>query len=109
LHRSWYSYKLCEWHYWLSAVGVLIMASDLILAGVFQGYYRASLQPWDVSVDGSQPFWIVRVFAGLAMFGGFLCFLTNLWMTWNRAPEPSAQPSAASSNEKSAQASAQPV
>ena len=82
LNRPWWSNKLAEWHFWLSAFGVLIMASDLILAGVFQGYYWASLQPWDVSVDGSQPFWITRVFAGLAMFGGFLCFLVNFWQTW---------------------------
>ena len=54
---------------------------DLTLAGVFQGYYWASLQPWDVSVDGSQPFWIVRVVAGLAMFGGLLCFLYNIYRT----------------------------
>ena len=35
-----------------------------------KGYYWASLQPWDASVDGSQPFWIVRVFAGLAIIAG---------------------------------------
>ena len=57
------------------------MFLDLTLAGMFQGYYWASLQPWDVSVDGSQPFWNVRVVAGLAMFGGLLCFLYNLCMT----------------------------
>ncbi|MCO6455532.1 MAG: cbb3-type cytochrome c oxidase subunit I [Pirellulaceae bacterium] len=83
LNRPWYSHKLCEWHFWLSAAGVLVMASDLILAGVFQGYFWAALQPWDVSVVASQPFWITRVFAGLAMFGGFLCFLYNFWMTWS--------------------------
>lgn len=82
LNRPWYSRKLCEYHYWLSAAGVLVMATDLILCGVFQGYWWASLQPWEVSVDGSQPFWMTRVFAGLAMFGGLLCFLYNLYMTW---------------------------
>jgi len=51
------------------------------LAGIFQGYYWASLQPWEASTNGSQPFWIVRVFAGLMMFGGLLCFLYNLRMT----------------------------
>jgi cytochrome c oxidase cbb3-type subunit 1 len=57
------------------------MFLDLTLAGIFQGYYWASLQPWEVSTSGSQPFWIVRVFAGLMMFGGLLCFLYNLRMT----------------------------
>ena len=60
------------------------MFVDLTLAGVFQGYYWASLQPWEVSVDGSQPFWMLRVFAGLAMFGGQLCFFYNLYMTWQQ-------------------------
>jgi cytochrome c oxidase cbb3-type subunit I len=85
--KPWYSQQLCEWHFWLSAVGLFAMFLDLTLVGVFQGYYWASLQPWDASVDGSQPFWIVRVFAGLAMFGGLLCFLYNMWMTVRSVPQ----------------------
>ena len=81
LNRPWYSRKLSEWHFWLSAVGVFIMFLDLGLAGVFQGYYWSSLQPWDASVTGSQPFWITRMFAGLMIAGGFLCFLWNLYRT----------------------------
>jgi cytochrome c oxidase cbb3-type subunit 1 len=85
LGRPWWSHTLCVWHYWLSAGGVFVMFVDLALAGMFQGYYWASLQPWDVSTEGAQPFWITRVFAGLAMFAGLLCFLVNLWMTWRGA------------------------
>jgi cytochrome c oxidase cbb3-type subunit 1 len=81
LGRPWYSRALCEWHYWLSAVGVFVMFVDLGLAGVFQGFYWAGLQPWEASTAGSQPFWIVRVFAGLAMGAGLGCFLYNLVMT----------------------------
>jgi cytochrome c oxidase cbb3-type subunit 1 len=79
--HDWYSRELCEWHYWLSAGGLLVMFFDLGLAGMFQGYFWASLLPWDVSVDGSQPFWIVRLFAGLAIIGGQLCFFYNLYRT----------------------------
>ena len=95
--REWYSRSLCEWHYWLSSVGLFVMFLDLTLAGVFQGYFWASLQPWEVSVDGSQVFWQLRVFAGLAMFGGLLCFLYNLWMTVRgaAAAEPDIAPSTA--------------
>lgn len=97
LGRPWFSVKLCEWHFWLSAVGVFVMFLDLGLAGVFQGYYWASLQPWEESLTGSQPFWITRVFAGLMMFGGFLCFVTNIVLTARsvpeRAPQPAVQPS----------------
>ncbi len=60
----------------------LVMASDLILAGLFQGFYWVSMQPWDASVNVSQPFWIVRLFAGLGLIGGQLCFVWNLVKTW---------------------------
>jgi cytochrome c oxidase cbb3-type subunit 1 len=88
LHRPWASQELLEWHYWLSTVGISAMFIDLTLAGVFQGYWWASLAPWDVSTDGSYPFWIVRVVAGLMMFGGLLCFLVNIYKTWKAAPAP---------------------
>ena len=51
--REWYSRKLCEWHFWLSAVGVFVMFMDLGLAGVFQGFYWASLMPWEASLNAS--------------------------------------------------------
>ncbi len=86
LERPWYSNALCEWHYWLSAGGILVMASDLIMLGLFQGYYWSSLQPWDVSYVGSYPFWVTRIVAGLAMFSGFLCFVVNLVMTYRTSP-----------------------
>ena len=79
---DWYSKKLCEYHYWLSAVGLFVMAADLILLGVFQGFWWASLETWEVSVDGSQPFWILRLVAGLSMVGGFLAFVVNIYQTW---------------------------
>ncbi len=82
LRHNWYSRELCEWHYWLSAVGIFVMAADLILLGLFQGFYWVSLQPWDASITVSQPFWIVRVFAGLAVIAGQICFVVNLWKTW---------------------------
>ncbi|RMG34049.1 MAG: cytochrome oxidase [Planctomycetota bacterium] len=87
LGREWYSRAACEWHFWLSAVGVFVMASDLILAGVFQGWSWSSLAPWYDSIAVSIPFWAVRIVAGLAMFAGFLVFVWNLWMTWRSAEE----------------------
>ena len=82
LRREWYSRDLCEWHYWLSAVGIIVMTVDLTLAGLFQGFYWVSLQPWENSVSTSQPFWIIRVFAGLTIIGGQICFVYNLWKTY---------------------------
>jgi cytochrome c oxidase cbb3-type subunit 1 len=91
LRHPWYSRDLCEWHFWLSAVGIFVMAADLILAGLFQGFYWVSLLPWDASVNVSQPFWIVRVFAGLAVIAGQICFVVNLWKTWRLSKEAGRQ------------------
>jgi cytochrome c oxidase cbb3-type subunit 1 len=82
LRTQWYSLNLCSWHYWLSAVGIGLMSSDLIIAGPFQGFYWAALAPWEVSVDFSIPFWAVRLVAGALMFAGFLVFVYNIWRTW---------------------------
>ncbi len=98
LKTDWYSRTLCEWHYWLSALGIGLMSADLIVAGPFQGYFWASLLPWDVSVDFSIPFWAVRLVAGTMMFTGLLVFLTNLALTWaqaRRAEEPAVLAAAA--------------
>src|SRR5262249_22863564 len=43
LGRPWWSRGLCEWHYWLSATGMLVMFVDLVFAGIFQGFSWASL------------------------------------------------------------------
>jgi cytochrome c oxidase cbb3-type subunit 1 len=87
--KAWHSRTLCEWHYWLSAVGIVVMFLDLTMAGLFQGWSWASMQPWDHSTQVSQPFWIVRIFAGLAMFGGQLVFTYNIYRTLRgQQPEP---------------------
>ncbi|QEG33814.1 hypothetical protein Pr1d_10840 [Bythopirellula goksoeyrii] len=88
LKQAWYSRSLCEWHYWLSTAGILIMFLDLTLAGIFQGFFWASLQPWEVSIEGSYPFWVVRLFAGLSMIAGQIVFVYNLWKTWRLSRQP---------------------
>lgn len=90
LRTPWYSRKLCEWHFWLSISGVFVMFIDLGLAGMFQGYYWASLRPWDESVIGSYPFWMIRLFAGLAIIAGQLAFVYNLYRTWRASPGAAA-------------------
>ena len=85
LKHSWYSRNLCEWHFWLSAVGIVVMFIDLTLAGIFQGYFWGSLQPWEASLDVSYPFWVTRLFAGLAIISGQVVFIYNLWQTWRLA------------------------
>jgi cytochrome c oxidase cbb3-type subunit I len=89
LKTPWYSQRLLEWHYWLSAVGIGLMAADLIVLGVFQGLSWGSLFPWEHSLDLSVPFWAVRVFAGSLMITGYLVFLVNVVKTYLAArPAP---------------------
>ncbi len=82
LKKSWYSKAALEWHYWLTTVGLTVMIVDLVFAGIFQGYSWASLQPWEDSIAISMPFWVLRVFAGLTMFLGYIVFLGNLTLTY---------------------------
>ncbi len=97
LHKPWYSRTLCEWHYWLSATGIVVMFLDLTFAGIFQGFYWGSLAEWDVSVTGSQNFWVLRLFAGLTMFSGLLVFLYNIYRTLLGPPGKPAELSTAPS------------
>ncbi len=90
LKTEWHSRKLCEWHFWLSAGGMLVMASDLILGGLFQGWSWAALQPWEASVAVSQPFWATRLIAGLAIAGGQVVFVYNIYKTWQRSTAATA-------------------
>lgn len=89
---DWYSQRLSQWHYWLSAGGILVMFGDLTIAGIFEGYAWAALFPWEESIALAMPFWAVRIVAGLAMFGGLLCFLGNILMTWKLSVRTNAVP-----------------
>lgn len=92
---EWYSGKLLETHFWLSTGGLALMVVDLTLGGLFQGYVQAALYPWSEYVDVSFPFWMIRVWAGLAMFGGYLCFLYNFYKTWQNSKSNSTAPAVA--------------
>ena len=85
LKREWASQSLLEWHFWLSTVGLAVMAGDLILLGLFQGWSWAALEPWDASTEFSVPFWAIRAIAGLAMFGGLIALITNIFKTLKAA------------------------
>lgn len=87
---EWYSRKLLEVHFWLSTGGLFLMVADLTLAGLFQGYVQAAMYPWTEYVDVSFPFWVVRVWAGLFMFGGYIAFLYNFYKTWQNSKSVAA-------------------
>jgi cytochrome c oxidase cbb3-type subunit 1 len=94
LATHWYSDKLCEYHFWLSAGGKVVMFLDLTFAGLFQGWSWSSLQVWEDSIRVSLPFWAVRLVAGLAIIAGQVCFGWNIWKTYqlSRKAAPLAEP-----------------
>jgi cytochrome c oxidase cbb3-type subunit 1 len=79
--REWWSLRLNAWHYWLSTVGILLMFSDLTIAGLIQGFSWKSLQPWELSLVSSTPYWMVRTFAGSMMVFGMMLWVYNLYRT----------------------------
>ncbi len=82
---DWYSRRLLEWQYWLSAVGIAIMSADLIILGVFQGYMWASLAPWSDVIQFSIPWWALRIVSGVMIFASHMIFMTHMLLTWMKA------------------------
>ena len=64
--------------YWLLTVGLVIMVSDLTIAGVIQGRLWQTDAPWIVSVEASRPFWLVRTLSGIPLGAGFIALLVGL-------------------------------
>ena len=81
VRRQWHSEALRRWHFWLSSLGVGIMFTDLMIAGLVHGFLQRELNPWTDIVAASVPFWWVRTFSGAMILGGLLCLLYNMWMT----------------------------
>jgi cytochrome c oxidase cbb3-type subunit 1 len=82
LRVGWYSERLNEWHYGLTMGGLLVMVTDLILAGLFQGSTWMALKVWEDSIRVSLPFWYIRLAAGLVIIAGQVCFFVNIYRTW---------------------------
>jgi cytochrome c oxidase cbb3-type subunit 1 len=85
LKVGWYSERLAEWHYGLTTLGMAVMFVDLMFAGIFQGFTWTAEAWWGESIYISLPFWWIRVFAGLAIIAGQVCFGVNLYRTYQVA------------------------
>jgi cbb3-type cytochrome c oxidase subunit I len=66
-----YNGAAANWAFWLLGVGLLLMVSDLTIAGMVQGHLWQSEAPWIESVSASQPHWISRSLAALPVLAGF--------------------------------------
>src|SRR5262249_8943239 len=92
---GWYSAALNSWHYWLTALGTLIMFLDLLVAGVVQGYLWRDLAPWEASLVASMRFWLLRSISATMIIIGQFLFFYNAYKTWRlarRAPASSPSP-----------------
>lgn len=96
LRRDWASQSMVEHHYWLTAFGMVIMFIDLTFAGIFQGFSWGALQEWEESIRLSLPFWWIRLFAGLMIISGQVCFFVNLYKTYRLATGAAPQVETAS-------------
>ena len=94
LGKEWYSRRLLEWHFWLSAGGMWGMFLALTFGGIFEGASWMGLEYWQSSINAAMPFWIFRFFTGVAIILGQLCFIWNLFMTLVASPrtEVAARP-----------------
>ncbi len=90
-----YSITLDNWAFWLITLGMAVMWTDLLAAGLMQGFLWWGLSPFIDSINFSIPFWFVRTGTGLMIIIGFVLYTYNMFMTGRREPVSSMQPQTA--------------
>ena len=77
-----YSDKLGEWHFWLSFVGFLGFSVSLWIGGFLQGLqWMDPYLPFLETVASMAPYYLVRLFAAVAMVTGQVVFAYNVFKT----------------------------
>jgi cbb3-type cytochrome oxidase subunit 1 len=71
--------------YWLLLTGVIVMVSDLTVAGLEESAQWKSAAPWIESVRAAKPYWVVRMLTFAPIGAGFLFVAAGLF-----AGEPGA-------------------
>jgi cbb3-type cytochrome oxidase subunit 1 len=73
-----YNARMLDWAYWLLAAGVVIMVSDLTIAGLVEARLWQSAAPWMDSVRAVHPYWLVRTLTVIPLGAGFIALLLGL-------------------------------
>ena len=73
-----YNPVLLDWSYWLLFVGVVVMVSDLTMAGLAETRLWQSAAPWMESVRAARPYWLIRTLTFVPIAGGFVLLLAGL-------------------------------
>jgi cytochrome c oxidase cbb3-type subunit 1 len=79
--REWHSDALRGWTFWLWTIGVVVMFTDLMIAGLVHGFMQRDLNDWSDILRMSEPFWWVRTASGAMILAGLSCGLYNMLMT----------------------------
>jgi len=73
-----YNARALDWAYWLLFAGVILMVTDLTIAGLAEARLWQSAAPWLESVRSARPYWLVRSLSAVPIAGGFVAFLLGL-------------------------------
>src|SRR5467141_4633253 len=73
-----YNERMMNWSFWLLAVGLTLMITDLTIAGLVEAQVWQSSAPWIDSVRAVASYWQVRTLSGLPILTGFLLFWASL-------------------------------
>src|SRR6266851_5092322 len=73
-----YNERMMNWSFWLLAVGLTLMVTDLTIAGLVEAQVWQSSAPWIDSVRAVGSYWLVRTISGLPVLAGFILFWTSL-------------------------------
>jgi mono/diheme cytochrome c family protein len=73
-----YNERMMNWSFWLLAVGLTLMVTDLTIAGLVEAQVWQSGAPWIDSVRAVGSYWLVRTVSGLPILAGFVLFWTSL-------------------------------
>ncbi|MBZ5602624.1 MAG: cbb3-type cytochrome c oxidase subunit I [Acidobacteriia bacterium] len=73
-----YNAEALEWSYWLLLAGVILMVTDLTVAGLVEARMWQSSAPWIESVRAAGPYWMFRALTFVPIAGGFVALLAGL-------------------------------
>jgi cbb3-type cytochrome c oxidase subunit I len=73
-----YNERMMNWSFWLLAVGLTLMVTDLTIAGLVEAQVWQSSASWIDSVRAVGSYWLLRTLSGLPILAGFIVFWTSL-------------------------------
>lgn len=73
-----YNHRALSHAYWLLFAGVIMMVTDLTVAGIAEARLWQSAAPWIDSVQAARPYWIIRSLSAIPLGAGFISLLVGL-------------------------------